>query len=42
MGSRKIKRSLGIPRNRWDYNVKMDVKEERCAGINVFVLAEDR
>ena len=52
MGERRIysvlvrtpegKRSLGIPRRRWENNIKMDLQEVRCGEIDWIDLAQDR
>jgi hypothetical protein len=36
------KRPLGRPRRRWDYNIKMDLLEVGCKGMDWIDLAEDR
>jgi hypothetical protein len=36
------KRSLGIPRRRWEDDIKMDFQEVRCGGIDWIDLAQDR
>jgi hypothetical protein len=38
----KGKKQLGIPRHRWEDNVKMDFKEIRCEDMDSIHLAEDR
>jgi hypothetical protein len=35
-------RSLGIPRRRWENNIKMDVMEMGIDGTNWIQLAQDR
>jgi len=36
------KRPLGRPRRRWEDNIKMDVQEVICGGIDWIDLAQDR
>jgi len=36
------KRPLGWPRHRWENNIKMDVQEVECAGMDWIELAQDR
>jgi len=36
------KRPLGIPRRRWEDNIKMDLQEVRCGGKDWMELAQDR
>jgi hypothetical protein len=36
------KRSLGRPRRRWEDNIKMDLQEVRCRGMDWIELAQDR
>jgi len=33
---------LGRPRRRWEYNIKMDIQEVGCEGMDWIDLAEDR
>jgi hypothetical protein len=33
---------LGIPRHRWEDNIKMDIQEVRCGSMDRFELAQDR
>ena len=34
--------TLGIPRRRWEDNIKMDLQEEGCWGVDWIDLAQDR
>jgi len=36
------KRSLGKPRSRWDDNIKTDLQEVGCGGVDWMELAQDR
>jgi hypothetical protein len=36
------KKSLGIPRRRWEDNIRMDLREIRWSGIDWIDLAQDR
>ena len=42
MGKPDGKRSLGRPRRRWEDNIKMDLQEVGCAGMDWIELAQDR
>ena len=42
VGKPEGKRQLGIPRHRWEDNIKMDLQEVRLEGMNWFDLAQDR
>ena len=35
------KRTLGKPRRRWEDNIKMDLKEMGCGGVDWIELAQD-
>jgi len=35
------KRPLGIPRRRWEDNIKMDLQEVGCGGMDWIELAQD-
>jgi len=39
---REEKRSLGRPRRRWEDNIKIDVQEVGCGGMDSIDLAQDR
>jgi len=41
-GKREGNRLLGRPRRRWEDNIKMDLREVECGGMDCVVLAEDR
>jgi len=41
-GKPEGKRPLGRPRLRWEDNIKMDLQEVGCGGMDWFELAEDR
>ena len=36
------KRPLGRPRHRWEDNIKMDIREVGCGGMEWIDLAQDR
>jgi len=42
VGKPEGKRSLGRPRHRWEDNVKMDLQEGGCGGMDRIDLAQDR
>jgi len=42
VGKPEEKRPLGRPRHRWEDNIKMDLQEVGCGGMDWIVLAQDR
>jgi len=42
VGKPEGKRPLGRPRRRWENNIKMDLQEVGCGGMDWFDLAQDR
>jgi len=42
MGKGDGKRPLGRPRRRWEDNIKMDLQEVGCGGMDGIELAQDR
>jgi hypothetical protein len=42
VGKPEGKRPLGRPRRRWEDNIKMDLQEVGCGGMDWIELAEDR
>ena len=42
VGKPEGKRLLGRPRRRWDDNIKMDLQEVGCVGMDWIDLAQDR
>jgi hypothetical protein len=42
VGRVKVKRQLGRPRHRWEYNIKIDLKDIGINGVNWIQLAQDR
>jgi hypothetical protein len=42
VGKHEGKRPLGRPRHRWKDNIKMDLREVGCEGINSNDVAQDR
>ena len=41
VGKPEEKRPLGRPRRRWEDNIKMDLQEVGCGGMERIVLAQD-
>jgi hypothetical protein len=41
-GKPEVKRPLGRPRLRWKDNIKMDLQEVGCGGVDWIELAQDR
>ena len=41
MGKPEGKRTLGRPRRRWDDNIKIDLQEVGCGGMDWIELAQD-
>ena len=41
MGKSEGKRPLGRPRHRWENNIKMELQEVGCAGMNWIDLAQE-
>ena len=41
-GKPEGKRQLGRPRRRWEDNIKMDLQEMGCGGMDWIKLAQDR
>ena len=41
-GKGEGKRSLGRPRRRWEDNIKMDLQEVGCGGMNWIELVQNR
>jgi hypothetical protein len=41
VGKPEGKRPLGRLRRRWEYNIKMDLQELECGGIDGIELAQD-
>jgi hypothetical protein len=41
VGKPEGKRQLGRPRSRWEYNIKMDLQELGCGGIDWIELAKN-
>jgi len=41
-GESEGKRPLGRPRRRWEDNIKMDLQEVKCGGMDWMELAQDR
>jgi hypothetical protein len=42
VGKPEEKRPLGRPRPRWEHNIKMDLQEVGCGGMDWIELAQDR
>ena len=42
VGKPERKRPLGRPRRRWVDNIKMDLQEVGCGGMDLIELAQDR
>jgi hypothetical protein len=42
VGKPEGKRPLGRPRDRWEDNIKMDLQEVGCGGMDWIELAQDR
>ena len=42
VGKPERKRPLGRPRCRWEDNIKMDLQDMGCGGMDLMELAEDR
>ena len=42
VGEPEGKRPLGRPRCRWEGNIKMDLQEVRCGGMDWIELTQDR
>jgi hypothetical protein len=40
VGKPEGKRPLGRPRRRWELNIKIDLQEVRCGGMDWFELAQ--
>ena len=42
VGKPEGKRPLGRPRHRWEDNIKMDLQEVGCGGVDWIEVAQDR
>jgi hypothetical protein len=42
MGKPERKRPLGTPRRKWEDNIKMELQEVRCEGMDWIDVAQDR
>jgi hypothetical protein len=41
VGKPEGKRPLGIPRHRWEYNIRMDLQEVGCGGMDWIGLLQE-
>jgi hypothetical protein len=42
VGKPEVKRPLGRPRRRWEGNIKIDLQDVVCGGMDWIELAQDR
>jgi len=42
VGKREGKKPLGRPKSRWEDNIKMDLQEVGCGGVDWIEMAQDR
>jgi hypothetical protein len=42
VGKHERKKTLGRSRRRWDDNIKVDLREVECSGMDLIDLAQDR
>ena len=42
LGKPEVKRPLGRTRHRWEDNIKIDLQEVECRGVDWIELAQDR
>jgi hypothetical protein len=42
VGKSEVKRPLGRPRRRWEDNIRMDLQEVECGGMEWMELTQDR
>ena len=42
VGKPEVKRPPGRPKNRWEDNIKMDLQDVGCGGMDCIDLAQDR
>jgi hypothetical protein len=42
VGKPEVKRKFGRPSPRWEDNIKMDLQEVGCGGVDLIKLAQDR